>query len=461
MVKSKRSAQIRKAFNDILARRAARAVPEEKPVDEKPVEETPDEEVPPPPPNKAPPLLRVPSAEEGWGPKKGELLEVKTPEGEWVTAVVIKEPLHRRWFHVYSPEFGRVYKRMTLDNLRATIYSIEGSQLTIGKAFQDQVVWVPKKGEEVLVHPENPDGGEPAVATITKVPFHRRWYHLYQQETKQRMRRVPASRLTKYNAETFPEETQSASVPKSSEAEAEPEAEPAAEPPAAAADTKAASLIKGDIVYALIDGVKERVAVLNLPGDEDVASVYILSSPSNESRMHRVPLSAIIGPVDEPKEDDEPKETPAAAPAEPATLDLKRGDYVEAHIDGLWTIVVVTKVPKHKRWFHVRTMTNFDEEARLYKRIPVKRIRKFENPDDAPANSIASLRVGTNSPASSSGTAITSIVLDSMLKSLREKEINPARITQSYLRETFPQYASMINKSVWNVILSEISPTRL
>ena len=90
----------------------------EKPVDEKPVEETPDEEVPPPPPNKAPPLLRVPSAgefntpaisynstvilistvafvEEGWGPKKGELLEVKTPEGEWVTAVVIKEPLHR------------------------------------------------------------------------------------------------------------------------------------------------------------------------------------------------------------------------------------------------------------------------------------------------------------------------------------------------------------------------------
>ena len=69
---------------------------------------------------------------------------------------------------------------------------------------------------------------------------------------------------------------------------------------AAAADTKAASLIKGDIVYALIDGVKERVAVLNLPGDEDVASVYILSSPSNESRLvgegeHRCPVGTVAG----------------------------------------------------------------------------------------------------------------------------------------------------------------------
>lgn len=46
-----------------------------------------------------------------------------------------KTTVYRRWFHVYSPEFGRVYKRMTLDNLRATIYSIEGSQLTIGSAY--------------------------------------------------------------------------------------------------------------------------------------------------------------------------------------------------------------------------------------------------------------------------------------------------------------------------------------
>lgn len=37
------------------------------------------------------------------------------------------------------------------------------------EAFQDKVAWEPKKGEEVLVHPDNPEDGDPAVATITKV----------------------------------------------------------------------------------------------------------------------------------------------------------------------------------------------------------------------------------------------------------------------------------------------------
>lgn len=50
-----------------------------------------------------------------------------------------KTTVYRRWFHVYSPEFGRVYKRMTMDNLRPTIYSIDGSQLTIGSALLAEI----------------------------------------------------------------------------------------------------------------------------------------------------------------------------------------------------------------------------------------------------------------------------------------------------------------------------------
>ena len=64
------------------------------------------------------------------------------------------------------------------------------------------------------------------------------------------------------------------------------------EEPAETAKTEV-SLIKGDIVYAMIAGAKERVAVLNIPEGEDIASVYILSSPKNENRL----VECMIGRV--------------------------------------------------------------------------------------------------------------------------------------------------------------------